>query len=334
MANSEILQTFRHLIPDLEFDMARQKQVKRKKNAINGWLVLDKPYGITSNEALGKIKRIFSPQKVGHAGTLDPRASGLLPVAFGEATKTVPFVMDGRKVYRFEVTWGAETNTDDTEGEVIATSEVRPDADAISAVLSEFTGTIMQVPPKFSAIKIAGERAYDLARDGEEVELEARPIDVHRLDLAGCPDTDRAVFEAECGKGTYVRALARDIGRRLGTRGHVTELRRLLVGPFGEDDLVDLDEILEASDGLEEGEGVETLVEEFILPVREAMDGLVEVPVSLDDAARIRKGMAVLLRGREAPLNSEVAFASHANVPVAIGSIDKGRFQPSRVFHL
>lgn len=314
--------------------MARQKQIKRKKNAINGWLVLDKPYGITSNEALGKIKRIFSPQKVGHAGTLDPRASGLLPVAFGEATKTVPFVMDGRKVYRFEVTWGTETDTDDTEGEVIATSDKRPEAETIAAVLTEFTGTIMQVPPKFSAIKVAGERAYDLARDGEEVELEARPIDVHRLDLVDCPDADRAVFEAECGKGTYVRALARDLGRRLGTCGHVTSLRRLLVGPFGEDDLVDFDDILEASQERDEDEGIEALVEEFVLPVREAMDALVEVPVSLDDAARIRKGMAVLLRGREAPLNTDVAFASHANVPVAIGSIDKGRFQPTRVFNL
>ncbi|WP_422040616.1 tRNA pseudouridine(55) synthase TruB [Roseibium sp.] len=314
--------------------MARQKQIKRKKNAINGWLVLDKPYGITSNEALGKIKRIFSPQKVGHAGTLDPRASGLLPVAFGEATKTVPFVMDGRKVYRFEVTWGTETNTDDTEGEVIATSDKRPEAETIAAVLADFTGTIMQVPPKFSAIKVAGERAYDLARDGEEVELEARPIDVHRLDLVDCPDADRAVFEAECGKGTYVRALARDLGRRLGTCGHVTSLRRLLVGPFGEDDLVDFDDILEASQERGEDEGIEALVEEFVLPVRKAMDALVEVPVSLDDAARIRKGMAILLRGREAPLNTDVAFASHANVPVAIGSIDKGRFQPTRVFNL
>ncbi|MBG6175015.1 tRNA pseudouridine55 synthase [Labrenzia sp. EL_208] len=314
--------------------MARQKQVKRIKNPINGWLALDKPFGITSNEALGKLKRVFSPQKVGHAGTLDPRASGLLPVAFGEATKTVPFVMDGRKVYRFEVTWGAETDTDDTEGEVIATSEIRPGADAIAAVLAEFTGTIMQVPPKFSAIKIAGERAYDLARDGAEVVLEARPIDVHRLDLVDCPDEDRAVFEAECGKGTYVRALARDLGQRLGTRGHVTELRRLLVGPFGEQDLVKLDEILAMAEELEEGAGVDALVNEFVLPVREAMDELVEIPVSLDDAAKIRKGMAVLLRGREAPLNSDVAFASHANVPVAIGSIDKGRFQPTRVFHL
>lgn len=313
--------------------MARQK-ARKNRNAINGWLVLDKPYGITSNDALGKIKRILHPQKVGHAGTLDPRATGCLPLAFGEATKTVSFVMDGRKIYRFEVTWGAETNTDDTEGEVVATSDVRPDADAIRAILADFTGTIMQVPPAFSAIKVDGERAYDLARDGETVELEARPIEVHRLDLVECPDENRAVFEAECGKGTYVRALARDMGRRLGTCGHVTDLRRLLVGPFGEDDMVTLDELIEAAEELEEGEGVEALVEEFILPVREAMDNLEEVPVSLEDAAKIRKGMAVLLRGRSAPLACEAAFASHAGVPVALGSIDKGRFQPSRVFNL
>ncbi len=313
--------------------MARQK-ARKNRNAINGWLVLDKPYGITSNDALGKIKRILHPQKVGHAGTLDPRATGCLPLAFGEATKTVSFVMDGRKIYRFEVTWGAETNTDDTEGEVVATSDVRPDAEAIRAVLADFTGTIMQVPPAFSAIKVDGERAYDLARDGETVELEARPIDVHRLDLVDCPDENRAVFEAECGKGTYVRALARDMGRRLGTCGHVTDLRRFLVGPFGEDDMVTLDELVEAAEGLEEGEGIEALVEEFILPVREAMDNLEEIVVSLEDAAKIRKGMAVLLRGRSAPLACEAAFASHAGVPVALGSIDKGRFQPSRVFNL
>jgi tRNA pseudouridine55 synthase len=314
--------------------MARQKQVKRKRNVINGWLVLDKPYGITSNDALGKIKRILSPQKVGHAGTLDPRASGCLPLAFGEATKTVSFVMDGRKVYRFEVTWGAETTTDDTEGDVTATSDVRPSAEDIEAALPEFTGTIMQVPPIFSAIKVDGERAYNLARDGEEVALEARPIDVHRLHLVECPDENRAVIEAECGKGTYVRALARDLGRRLGTCGHVTELRRLLVGPFGEDDMVTLDELLEAAEDLAEGEGVEALVDEFVLPVREAMDNLVEIPVSIEDAARIRQGMAILLRGREAPLSCEAAFASHAGEPVALGSVGKGRFQPSRVFNL
>lgn len=313
--------------------MARQQQRKKHRNTINGWLVLDKPYGITSNDALGKIKRIFHPQKVGHGGTLDPRASGCLPLAFGEATKTVSFVMDGRKVYRFEVTWGTETNTDDTEGEVVATSDVRPDIDAIRSVLPEFTGTILQVPPVFSAIKVGGERAYDLARSGEEVTLQERPIDIYRLDLVKCPDTDRAVFEAECGKGTYVRALARDLGRRLGTCGHVTELRRLLVGPFGEADMVSLDELQQASGELEEGTGVEPLLQ-FILPVRDAMENLSEIVVSLEDAAKIRQGMMILLRGKTALLNCETAFASHAGVPVAFGTVDKGRFQPSRVFHL
>lgn len=314
--------------------MSRQRQKKKHRNTINGWLVLDKPYGITSNDALGKLKRILHPQKVGHAGTLDPRATGCLPIAFGEATKTVPFVMDGRKVYRFEVTWGAETNTDDTEGEVVATSDNRPSADDIEAVLEEFTGTVMQVPPAFSAIKVDGARAYDLAREGEVVELAARPIDVHRLSLVECPDDNRAVLEAECGKGTYVRALARDIARRLDTYGHVTELRRLLVGPFGEDDMVDLEELEEAASELEEGEPIDGLIEEFILPVRDAMDEIEEIIVSDEDAGKIRRGMAVLLRGRSAPLNCEVCFASHAGTPVAFGAVEKGRFQPSRVFNL
>ncbi|ADZ72718.1 tRNA pseudouridine(55) synthase TruB [Polymorphum gilvum] len=309
--------------------MARPK-ARRNRNPIDGWLVLDKPYGLTSNDALSRIKRIFHPEKVGHAGTLDPRASGCLPLAFGEATKTVSLVMNGRKVYRFEVTWGAETDTDDTEGMVIASSELRPGPDEIRAVLPEFTGTILQVPPKFSAIKVGGERAYDLAREGEVVELEARPIDVHRLDLVECLDADRAVFEAECGKGTYVRALARDLGRRLGTRGHVTELRRLLVGPFGEADMVGLDELEGAA---AEAAGVEDLLD-FVLPVREALEGLPEIEVSADDAGRIRQGVAILLRGRTAPLTCEQAFASHAGVPVAIGSVEKGRFQPARVLHL
>lgn len=311
--------------------MSRPQKVRRPRNPIDGWLVLDKPYGLTSNDALTRVKRILHPEKVGHAGTLDPRASGCLPLAFGEATKTVPMIMNGRKVYRFEVTWGSETDTDDTEGAVIATSDVRPDAAAIGAVLPEFTGVIMQVPPKFSAIKVDGERAYDLAREGAEVELEARPIDVHRLTLVEMRGSDRSVFEAECGKGTYVRALARDLGRRLGTCGHVTELRRLLVGPFGEADMVTLAELEAAAEAA--GDDVEPLMD-FLLPVREALEDVTEIPVSSEDAGRIRQGMAVLLRGRSAPLSCELAFASHGGTPVALGSIDKGRFQPSRILHL
>src|SRR5918999_858481 len=170
-----------------------------KGRKVDGWLVLDKPVGMTSTEAVGRVKRLFGAAKAGHAGTLDPLASGCLPIALGEATKTVSFVMDGRKVYRFSVRWGAATDTDDAEGAVIATSQVRPDRAAIEATLPEFTGRISQVPPRYSAVKVAGERAYDLARDGETVELAAREIDVHRLDLVECSDLETAVFTAECG---------------------------------------------------------------------------------------------------------------------------------------
>jgi tRNA pseudouridine55 synthase len=192
---------------------SRQKQKKRDKRDVHGWVVLDKPVGMTSTHAVSVIKRLFSAKRAGHAGTLDPLASGALPIALGEATKTVPFVMDGRKVYRFTVRWGEERDTDDAEGRPIASSDQRPSAEAIRALLPSFTGTIQQVPPRYSAIKIEGERAYDLARDGEEVTLAARPVEIGRLELVNVPDPDHAVLEAECGKGTYVRSLARDLGR-------------------------------------------------------------------------------------------------------------------------
>src|SRR6266446_10351751 len=203
----------------------KAQQFKREKYDVHGWVVFDKPIGMTSTYAVSVIKRLFTAKRAGHAGTLDPLASGCLPLALGEATKTVPFVMDGRKRYRFTVRWGEERDTDDAEGKVVGTSQARPSAAAINACLPAFTGTIAQVPPKFSAIKIEGERAYDLARDGQEVVLEARPVDIHGLVLVDTPDADTAVFEAECGKGTYVRALARDIGRVLGCLGHVSALR-------------------------------------------------------------------------------------------------------------
>ena len=203
---------------------------------VNGWIILDKPVGLTSTQAVSKLKRLFNAKKAGHAGTLDPLASGVLPVAFGEATKTVPFVQDGEKAYRFTVLWGAETDTDDAEGKVTQTSEARPDGAAIEALLPHFTGEIMQRPPAFSAIKVNGERAYDLARDGEIVDLAPRPITIHALRLVAC-EPDCAVLEAECGKGTYVRAIARDLGRALGCFGHVIALRRTRVGPFFEADL-------------------------------------------------------------------------------------------------
>ena len=210
-------------------------QKKRPKRDVHGWIVLDKPVGMTSTHAVSVIKRLFAAKRAGHAGTLDPLASGCLPIALGEATKTVPFVVDGRKTYLFTVRWGEERDTDDAEGRVVATSESRPQAAAISALLPRFTGTIEQVPPRFSAVKIGGERAYDLARDGETVELAPRAVVIHRLELVETPDPDHAVLAAECGKGTYVRSLARDLGRELGALGHVSALRRSRVGPFGEE---------------------------------------------------------------------------------------------------
>src|SRR5215475_14270843 len=211
------------------------RQRKREKRDVNGWLILDKPVGMTSTHAVSVAKRLYSAKRAGHAGTLDPLASGCLPIALGEVTKTVPFVMDGRKIYQFTVRWGEERDTDDAEGRVTATSAARPGADEIRALLPRFTGTIEQVPPRFSAVKIEGERAYDLARDGEVVELKPRAVEIHRLELVESPDADHAVLAAECGKGTYVRALARDLGRLLGCFGHVAALRRTAVGPFTED---------------------------------------------------------------------------------------------------
>ncbi len=210
--------------------MARRK----KGNPVHGWVVLDKPLGMTSTQAVGAVRRLFEAQKAGHAGTLDPLATGILPIALGEATKTVPFAVDGEKAYRFSVRFGVETDTDDAEGKVVRTAERLPSAEEIADVLADFTGEISQVPPAFSAIKVDGERAYDLARSGEEVVLEPRWIVVEDLRLIGMPDTATAMLEAECGKGTYVRALARDMGRALGSAAHVIGLRRTRVGGFDE----------------------------------------------------------------------------------------------------
>src|SRR5205085_5248372 len=275
------------------------QQRKREKRDVHGWIILDKPVGMTSTHAVAIIKRLFTAKRAGHAGTLDPLASGILPLALGEATKTVPFVMDGRKRYRFSVRWGEERDTDDAEGKVVAASEARPGADAINACLPAFTGTIAQVPPKFSAIKIEGERAYDLAREGQEVVLEARPVESHDLTLVETPDADTAIFEAECGKGTYVRALARDIGRVLGCLGHVSALRRTQVGPFAENDMISLAELEALCQKAAAGEGS---LADALLPVETALDDIPAVAVSRADAARLQRGQAVLLRGRDAPI--------------------------------
>lgn len=297
---------------------------RKKKGTVHGWVVLDKPYGMTSTQAVGAMKRIFGTPKAGHAGTLDPLASGMLPIALGEATKTVPYVMDGDKIYRFTVRWGIETTTDDTEGEAVRTSDVRPSAEEIDAILDEFEGEIMQTPPAFSAIKVDGERAYDLARAGEIVELEARPITVHRLDLIATPDADTAVFEAECGKGTYVRAMARDMGRRLGSAGHVVELRRLVVGPFGEADMVTLDELEAAL--AEQGDALTLLA-----PVEAALAGLPQLDVTADQAVRLRNGNPVLLRGRDAPVEEDAVGVFERGRLMAIAKVEHGELKPIRL---
>ena len=219
---------------------------RAEKRDFHGWLILDKDVGQTSTAAVAALKRLFRAKKVGHAGTLDPLASGVLPIAFGEATKTVSYVMDGQKAYRFKVRWGVETDTDDSEGRPVSEAAARPSPEAVRAVLPRFTGKIEQTPPRYSALKIEGERAYNLAREGEDVSLAARPVEVHRLALAEIPDADHAVFETECGKGTYVRALARDMGRALGCLGHVCALRRTRVGSFGEREAVRFAELVRA----------------------------------------------------------------------------------------
>jgi len=301
---------------------------KRKGREVSGWLCLDKAIGLTSTSAVGSVKRLFAAAKAGHAGTLDPLASGVLPIALGEATKTVPFVQDGRKVYRFTVRWGIETDSDDSDGKPTATADTRPDAAAISALLPEFTGEIMQRPPSFSAIKVDGERAYDLAREGAAVVLEERPIVVHRLSLAEAPDADHAVFEAECGKGTYVRSLARDMGRRLGCLGHVVALRRLVVGPFDAGHAVTLEALIAAREA-----GDALSLDRFLQPIGVALADLPELAFAASDAARIGRGQSVLLRGRDAPVTGGLAHATAAGRSIAIGEVAEGQFHPGRVFH-
>ena len=305
--------------------MARRK----KGNPVHGWLILDKPLGATSTQALGAVKRIYEAQKAGHAGTLDPLATGILPIAFGEATKTVSFAVDGEKAYRFTVRWGEETNTDDAEGEVVNRSDKRPARADIEAILPEFVGEISQRPPAFSAIKVEGNRAYDLARDGEVLELEPRLVVIEELRLVDTPDANTAVFEAECGKGTYVRALARDFGRRLGCCGHVIALRRTRVGPFAEDDAVTLDELREAAMPENGGD-----IGQYLLPVETALADLQELAVTQQDASNLAMGRSVLIRGRDAPIVSGPVFATFKGRLVALGEIEKGALHPTRVFNL
>jgi tRNA pseudouridine55 synthase len=307
------------------------KQKKRVKHDVHGWVVLDKPIGMTSTHAVAVIKRLFSAKRAGHAGTLDPLASGSLPIALGEATKTVPFVVDSRKVYLFTVRWGEERDTDDAEGRVVNSSDRRPDAAAIRTQLPRFTGAIAQIPPRYSAVKIAGERAYDLARDGETVELAPRTVEIHRLDLIEIPDPDHAVLAAECGKGTYVRALARDLGHALGVFGHVSALRRSRVGPFSEADMISLEPLESLCHRAAAGEGH---LADAMLPIETALDDIPALAVSPADAARLARGQAVLLRGRDATILRGMVQVASSNQLVAIAEVERGEIIPRRVFNL
>ncbi|GGC52189.1 tRNA pseudouridine(55) synthase TruB [Chelatococcus reniformis] len=309
-----------------EADSPPPRPPRPKKRDISGWIVLDKPVGMTSTHAVAAVKRLFHAKKAGHAGTLDPLASGLLPVALGEATKTVPFVMDGRKAYAFTVAWGEETDTDDAEGKVIARSDERPQPEMITELLPRFTGTILQVPPRFSAIKIDGERAYDRARDGEEVELKPRAVTIDRLTLVSHID-DRSLFEAECGKGTYVRAIARDLGRGLGCYGHVSALRRTRVGPFGLAHAVTLNAIGEAAAN-------SGALNDVLLPVAAALGELTHIDVSRGDAAKLARGQAILIRGRDAPIHAGTVAVTALGHLVALGELENGELHPRRIFNL
>ena len=306
-------------------------RVKRSKRDIHGWLVLDKPVGMTSTHAVSVIKHLFTARRAGHAGTLDPLASGCLPIALGEATKTVPFVFDGRKTYRFTIRWGEERDTDDAEGRVVARSDKRPDRNTIERLLPRFTGVIEQVPPRFSAVKLAGERAYDLARDGEAIELAPRTITVYRLELVEISDPDHAVLTAECGKGTYIRSLARDLGRELGTLGHVCTLRRSRVGPFGEGEMIPLEQAQSLCHRAAAGEAH---LADTLLPVETALDDIPALAVSPADAARLQRGQAVLLRGRDAPIVCGMVQVACSGQLVAIAEVEQGEIVPRRVFNL
>ena len=307
---------------------------KKKGRPVSGWVVLDKPVGMGSTEAVSKVKWLFNADKAGHAGTLDPLASGMLPIALGEATKTVPYVMDGTKVYRFTVTWGEERNTDDLEGVATQNSENRPTKAEVLGVLPDYIGVISQIPPAFSAIKIGGERAYDLAREGEVVEIPAREVEIDRLEIIH-HDDNATEFEVECGKGTYVRSLARDMGRQLGCFGHISTLRRLAVDPFTDEDFVTVEELEAARPAISEDDVARpdfSVMDGFVVETAAALDCLPQVPLTDEAAQRVRLGNPVIVRGRDAPIEAEEACATVRGKLVAIGAVEGGQFKPKRVF--
>jgi tRNA pseudouridine55 synthase len=306
---------------------------KRKGDAVSGWICLDKPEGVTSTHAVSRIRRAFNAQKAGHAGTLDPLATGILPIALGEATKTVPYLVDADKTYRFTIAWGRTTATYDREGEVTAESDVRPTVAEVEAALPAFVGEISQVPPAYSAIKVDGERAYDLARAGETFELAARIVTVHSARVTEAPDADHITLEIECGKGTYVRAIARDLAEMLGACGHVHSLRRTRVGGFTEQNAVTLEFLEDLGYGPRQSE--------LLLPVETALDDIPELAVTAEDAFRLKQGRAIVLVPRQVETlkarlkpGSRTVSAMAGGSVVALCEIRAGRLEPTRVFHL
>jgi tRNA pseudouridine55 synthase len=293
----------------------------RRGQPISGWVILDKPAGLTSTAALARVRRLLDAQKAGHGGTLDPLATGLLPIALGEATKAINAVFDGRKTYRFTVRWGEARDTDDAEGAITATSPVRPAREQILAALPGFTGLIRQVPPDYSAIKVEGERAYDLKRSGADVALAPRDVIVHRCALEAC-DADTAQFTADCGKGTYIRALARDLALALGTLGHIVALRRTAVGPFREADAITLEKLESVCDGAPPSGTV--------LPVETALADIPALAITGDEADRMRRGQSV----RTPIARSGIVCVTAAGKPVALAIAENGEVRPTRVFNL
>jgi tRNA pseudouridine55 synthase len=310
---------------------------RKKGNAVHGWVILDKPQGITSTQAVAVVRRIFDAQKAGHAGTLDPLATGVLAIALGEATKTVPFAMDAEKTYRFTAQWGEARDSDDSEGRVTATSDVRPAANQIEAAIPGFVGAITQVPPAYSAIKVQGERAYDLARDGETVTLEPRTVFIHEARLVSQPDSDHAIFEMRCGKGAYVRAWVRDIALALGTVGHVSQLRRTSIGGFREKDSVPLETL--------RGFMHSPAAFEHLRPISTALDGIPALAVTGPDAVRLRSGNPILMRANlfaritDALPEADdlqgltVYLSTSEGEPVALAELAQGELRPFRVFN-
>jgi len=309
---------------------------RRKGTPIHGWLILDKPLGPSSSGCVGRLKWLTGAQKVGHGGTLDPLASGVLPIAFGEATKTSSYAMDGSKTYEFDVTWGTSTETCDAEGDVIASSDARPNADQIKVALPTFIGDIDQIPPKYSAIKIDGQRAYELARKGEEVDIKSRPVTIHDLRLVRIVDSNTASFEVDCGKGTYVRSLARDLALHLGCEGHISRLRRTAVGPFSIEKAVSLAAFEE-----NEGENAASLLTQYLLSVETVLDDIPALALTDQEARKLRhgQGIPVLPVAQRSPLRDgrisqgDVVQVTANGTLVALARIAGGEIRPVRVMN-